>query len=127
MKLIEKFRDWDDKETFRAGKEIFKERTPGDVMYIILSGEVELTLYDEPLGIESEGGMIGEMAMIGATATRSATATTLTKVKLARLDREQFKELVGENTDFALHVMEKLANRLRAANTYISRQFAQSR
>ena len=127
MKLIEKFRDWDDKETFRAGKEIFKERTPGDVMYIILSGEVELTLYDEPLGIESEGGMIGEMAMIGATATRSATATTLTKVKLARLDREQFRVFIHDNTEFALHVMAVLANRLRAVNNYITLQFEQYR
>jgi CRP-like cAMP-binding protein len=124
MRLLERFRDWDDIETFRAGKEIFKERTPGDAMYIILSGEVELTLYDEPLGIESEGGVIGEMAMLGTTTTRSATATTLTKVKLARLDREQFRELIRENTDFALLVMDKLANRLRAANDFIARQFA---
>jgi CRP-like cAMP-binding protein len=127
MELLEKFRDWEDTEVFKARTVIFSERSPGDVMYIVISGEVELTLYDEPLGIESEGGMIGEMAMIGASTTRSATATTLTKVKLARLNREQFKVLVGENTEFALHVMAKLANRLRVANNYISRQFAQFR
>jgi CRP/FNR family cyclic AMP-dependent transcriptional regulator len=127
MKLLEMFRDWEDTEVYRARKVIFSERSPADVMYIVLSGEVELTLYDEPLGIEGEGGMIGEMAMIGATNTRSATATTLTKVKLARLNRDQFRVLVSENTGFALHVMAKLANRLRVANNYISRQFAQFR
>ena len=126
MNFLELFRDWEDIEVFRARTVIFSERDPADVMYVILSGEIELTLHGEPLGAEGEGGIIGEMAMINS-ATRSATATTLTKVKLARLDRDQFRALVGENTDFSLHVMAVLANRLRAVNNYITTQFAQFR
>ena len=64
--------------------------------------------------------------MINAT-TRSASATALTKVKLARLNREQFRDFVGGNAEFALHVMSVLANRLRAINEYITTQFAQFR
>ena len=126
MKFLELFHDWEDTEKYRAGTVIFAERDPADVMYIILSGEVELTLHGEPLGAEGEGGIIGEMAMINSS-TRSATATTLTKVKLARLDREQFRVFIHENTEFALHVMAVLANRLRAVNEYITTQFAEFR
>ena len=126
MNFLELFRDWEDIEVFRARTVIFSERDPAEIMYVILSGEVELTLHGEPLGAEGKGGIIGEMAMINA-ATRSATATTLTKVKLARLDRDQFRALVGENADFSLHVMAVLANRLRAVNNYITTQFAQFR
>ena len=126
MKFLELFHDWEDTEKYRSGTVIFAERDPADVMYIILSGEVELTLHGEPLGVEGEGGIIGEMAMINSS-TRSATATTLTKVKLARLDREQFRVFIHENTEFALHVMSVLANRLRAVNEYITTQFAQFR
>lgn len=126
MNFLELFRDWEDIEVFRARTVIFSERDPADIMYVILSGEIELTLHGEPLGAEGEGGIIGEMAMINS-ATRSATATTLTKVKLARLDRDQFRALVGENSDFSLHVMAVLANRLRAVNSYITTQFAQFR
>ena len=126
MKFLELFHDWEDVEEYRSGTVIFSERDPADVMYIILSGEVELTLHGEPLGAEGEGGIIGEMAMINAS-TRSATATTLTKVKLARLDREQFRVFIHENTEFALHVMAVLANRLRAVNEYITTQFAEFR
>lgn len=122
MKLQEMFNDWEDVEKYRANTVIFAERDPAHLMYIVLSGEVELTLGDEPLGIESPGGMIGEMAMIYPNGIRSATATTLTKVKLARLDREQFRALVGESTDFALHVMGVLANRLVVANSFIATQ-----
>jgi CRP/FNR family cyclic AMP-dependent transcriptional regulator len=126
MGFLVLFRDWEDTEEYDARTVIFSERDPADVMYVILSGEVELTLHGEPLGAEGEGGIIGEMAMINS-ATRSATATTLSKVKLARLDHDEFKALITGNTEFSLHVMAVLANRLRAVDQYISTQFAQLR
>jgi CRP-like cAMP-binding protein len=126
MRFIERFRDWEDIVEYPKRTVIFGEREPADVMYVIIKGDVELTLHGEPLGAEGEGGIIGEMAMINAT-SRSATATTLNKVTLARLDREQFKVLVGENADFALHVMAVLANRLRAVNEHITSQIARQR
>ena len=126
MRFLEMFRDWEQMVEYDARTVIFSERDPADVMYVILSGEVELTLHGEPLGAESEGGIIGEMAMINA-ATRSATATTLSKVKMARLDRDQFQALIADNSEFSLHVMAVLANRLRAVDHYISTQFAQFR
>lgn len=124
MKFFGMFRDWEDVEEHRAGTVIFLERDPAEVMYVIISGEVELSLHGEPLGTESEGGIIGEMAMINS-ATCGATATALTEVKLARLDRDQVKALIDKNTDFALHVMAVMANRLRAVDKYITTQFAQ--
>ena len=126
MRFLEMFRDWENTEEHDARTVIFSERDPADVMYVILSGEIELTLHGEPLGAEGEGGIVGEMAMINS-ATRSATATTLSKVKLARLDRDEFKALIADNTEFSLHVMAVLANRLRAVDQYISTQFAQFR
>jgi CRP-like cAMP-binding protein len=126
MRFIERFRDWEDIVEYPKRTVIFGEREPADVMYVIIKGDVELTLHGEPLGAEGEGGIIGEMAMINAT-SRSATATTLNKVTLARLDREQFQVLVGENADFALHVMAVLANRLRAVNEHITSQLARQR
>jgi len=126
MSFLEMFRDWEEVEEYDARTVIFSERDPADVMYVILSGDIELTLHGEPLGAEGEGGIIGEMAMINS-ATRSATATALTRVRLARLDRDQFRTFIGENSDFSLHVMAVLANRLRAVNKYITTQFAQFR
>lgn len=124
MNLQEMFRDWEDIVEFPKNTAIFSERDSADFMYVVVSGEVELSLLGEPLGMESEGGIIGEMAMIHPMGTRSATATTITKVKMARLDRDQFRNLVSENADFAFHIMEVLANRLIVANTFITRQLS---
>lgn len=122
MNLSELFRDWEDRVECKSGDVIFKEREPADVMYVILDGEIELSLRGEPLGTESTGGMIGEMAMINSS-VRSATATATAKTQLARMNRDQFRKLVEDNADFSLHIMTVLANRLRVANEFITRHY----
>jgi CRP-like cAMP-binding protein len=119
MKFHHIFSSWKDICEVGAGKVIFSEGDPADVMYFILAGEVDLSLGGEPFGVEGAGSMFGETALLG-TGSRSGTATARTDVRLARVDREQLKELMGSNTDFALHVMAGLANRLRAVDAYIS-------
>jgi len=125
MRFLEMFRVWDDIEDFSAQSVIFSEREPADYMYVVLSGEVELTLHGESLGVEGEGGIIGEMATINS-ANRCATATALSEVKLARLDREQFLKVIGKHSEFSIHVMAVLANRLRAVDNYITQQITRS-
>jgi CRP/FNR family cyclic AMP-dependent transcriptional regulator len=120
MKFQHLFRGWKDVGEYAAGDVIFAEGEPADVMYVVLSGEVELTLRGEPLAVDAEGGMLGETALLGSE-SRSGAATARTDVKLARISREQLKELMRSNPDFALHVMAGLANRLRAVDTYISK------
>lgn len=119
MKIVKLFRDWDAREEYEAGDVIFSEREPAVLMYVILSGEVELTLHGTSLGIEGEGGIIGEMAVIDS-GTRSATATARSKAELAGLDRDQFRKMVRENSEFSLHAMTVFANRLRSVDGYIS-------
>lgn len=118
MKFLKQFRNWQDVEEYPAQSIIFAEGDPADMLYVILSGEVELSLHGKSLGTEVEGGIIGEMAMINA-ATRNATATAVSSVKLARLDRDQFRDMIGKSSKFSLHAMTVLANRLRAVDQYI--------
>ena len=119
MNMLEYFKTWDDIVEFPKKTQIFHEMDKADYMYVILGGEVEVTLRGEPLGAELEGGIIGEMAMIN-NSTRSATANTLSKVRAARVDREQFKDIIADNPDFALHLMQVMANRLRVADQLIA-------
>ena len=121
MNILRLFRDWDSVEEFDAGAVIFSERDPAEVMYVILEGKVELTLQGASLGTEVQGGIIGEMAVIDA-GTRSATATAASKVRLARVDRDQFRKLVKKNPKFSLHAMTAFANRLRAVDRFIIRR-----
>jgi CRP/FNR family transcriptional regulator len=119
MEFLKKFRNWKDVVEHPSGTIIFQEGSAAEFLYVIISGEVELTLRKEPLEVEGVGGIIGEMALF-ESASRNATATTLSDVKLARLNRDQLNELMKESTEFSLQLMTVLANRLRAVNLYIS-------
>lgn len=117
MKVLDVFKNWQDVVEVPAGAKIFAELEEGEHMFVVISGEVELTKQGEPLGAELPGGIIGEMAIIGSGAPlRSATATSLQASSLARVDRDQFLSLIADNPEFALHVMQVLANRLKVAN-----------
>lgn len=121
MTFLSMFRNWKEVEEFDPQAVIFSEGDPADLMYVILSGEVDLTVRGEPLGTEGEGSLIGEMAII-ESATCSTTATARTRATLAKLDRGQFRKLVGESTRFSLHAMTVLANRLRAVDQRVISQ-----
>lgn len=119
MEFLNKFRDWQDIGEHPAQTVIFAEGDPAEYLYVILSGEIELSMHGAVLEVEKTGGIIGEMALFEST-TMSSTATTLTGVTLARLDRDQLNGMMLESSGFSQHVMVVLANRLRAVNNYIA-------
>lgn len=119
MEFLKKFYNWKEVEEHPADTVIYPEGNPADHLYVILSGEVALSLHGNALNVEKPGGLIGEMALF-ESATRSATATALTDVRLARMDREQLSTFLQESNEFSLQLMTVLANRLRAINEYIS-------
>jgi CRP-like cAMP-binding protein len=97
------------------GEVLFAEGDPGDVMYAVVDGEVELTHAGRVVEEVSPGGILGEMALID-TGARSATATARTAARVVRVDQKQFTFLVHEHPTFALQVMRVMAARLRRAN-----------
>lgn len=102
-----------------AGSVIFREGESADVMYVVVEGQVKLTINGESMGMEVKGGIIGEMALIDL-AQRSATAVAVTDCQLAPLDRDQFVAMLSEAPEFSLHVMSVLADRLRLANEILA-------
>jgi CRP/FNR family cyclic AMP-dependent transcriptional regulator len=119
MKFKKFFQNWQNVTEYSANKVIYSAGNSADVLYFILSGEVELTLHGESIGIEKAGGIIGEMAMI-KSANQSATATAISDVKLVGMDRKQLKQITKANNNFSIHVMAALANRLGAVDRYIT-------
>ena len=115
MDLRSLFARIDNAQEFQANSTIFAEGTPGDVMYVVLDGEVELRVRSEVLEVAGPGDIVGEMALIDAK-PRSATARAKSDCRLAPVDERRFLFLVHETPFFALHVMRVLADRLRRMN-----------
>jgi CRP-like cAMP-binding protein len=108
-----------ERQTYPAGAEIFAEGDGATSMFLVIEGQVKLSIRGEPMGMEAQGGLIGEMALIDM-AQRSATATAATDCVLAPMNREQFINMLREMPELSLHVMSVLANRLRLANDILA-------
>lgn len=99
-------------QTFASGQRIFSEGQPGDLMYVVLDGKVDLLVSDNLVETLGPGGVLGEMALLDA-APRSATAVARTSCKLTPIDRKRFSFLVQQTPDFALQIMRVMTERLR--------------
>ena len=105
-------------KTFAAGKTVFVEGEPGYTMYFVLEGHVEIRAGGKTLEVAGPGSVIGEMALINLC-TRSATAIAQDDCTLASVDDLQFLSLIVRYPQFALSVMEIMANRLRRMDTMV--------
>jgi CRP-like cAMP-binding protein len=122
-----------DKLTLSNGEIIFREGSPGNKMYVILSGEVRITRSlglegEEELAILEHGQIFGEMGLIDS-APRSARATSIGKQTiLLVLNDNSMKELNGDLIyKFYRNFSSLLARRLRAANDQTTRLAASER
>ena len=115
MDLRSLFARSDNAQEFQANSTIFAEGTLGNVMYVVLDGEVELRVRGEVLEVAGPGDIVGEMALIDVK-PRSATARAISDCRLASVDERRFLYMVHETPLFALHVMRVLADRLRRMN-----------
>ena len=102
-----------DTESFPAGHRFFSVGDKGELMYVVVEGDVEITLRGKVLETVHAGGVFGEMALIDQH-DRSADVTAKTDVKVAPIDRKRFLYFVGRNPFFALEVMKVMTERLRA-------------
>ena len=106
------FRFADDFEAYSAGQQIFTVGQPGDVMYVVKEGEVDIVINDKVVDTVGPGGLIGEMALIDKR-PRSATAVAKTDCKLVSVNEQRFQRLVQQTPHFAIQVMKVMAQRLR--------------
>jgi len=97
------------------GEKIFVADDESRLMYVVLSGSVEITAYGVVLDRVVRGGIFGEMALIDGR-PRSATATVIEDCELVAIDRELFLRLVRGTPEFALAMMAQLARRIRQMN-----------
>jgi len=99
-----------------AGERLFREGEPGDVMYVLIRGEAEITMGGLSIEVCQAGDIIGEMAVIDDS-VRSATVVARTDCEFAEIDKKRFQFLVDESPRFAIDVMRVMAKRLKQCDS----------
>ena len=113
MKVIGLFKNAQNILTVPAGEVVFQEGQPGEEMYGVVEGEIELRTTNRVIATLGPDDVFGEMALVDS-APRMASATATTDTVLAVINRQRFLFLVHETPMFALSVMSAMADRFRS-------------
>lgn len=103
--------------SYPKGEVLFRTGDPGDALYVVRSGKVELSVRDHSgdrivLDHCGPGGLFGELSMFDGGA-RTANAEAVDTSELLLLDRKDFLDFLREHPDAALHLLAMVAGRLR--------------
>jgi uncharacterized protein (TIGR02266 family) len=116
-------------ETYTDGQLIFKEGSPGDWVYIVLSGQVEITKTMEGrevvIEVLKEGEVFGELGFLGGirrtAAARALGDTVLGVIERSFLDSE-FNKLSADFRAILVAVVERFKKMIDRVAEFYSRQ-----
>lgn len=115
INLIDLFRHETGFQTVAAGQPVFLAGEAGRVMFVLIEGHADILVGDTVVESCWPGAIFGEMALIDS-APRSASVIARTECHLLPIDVERFNTLVRQAPDFARHVMQVMAGRIRNMN-----------
>ena len=98
-----------------AGRTVFSQGDPGDALYVVVSGAVEVRGerdgQGERVAVLGPGDCLGEMALVTGD-PRSATVVALSPTRLLRLDKERFRALSERHPVFLRELARVLCRRI---------------
>jgi len=104
----------------QAGEVLFQAGEPGESLFIVRSGSIELYIKDTAgqkivLTTAQEGELFGELSLLDS-GPRTATALASTDAELLVLDRDDLLLLFQKRPDAALHMLAAMSGMTRKAD-----------
>jgi uncharacterized membrane protein len=102
---------------FESGETIYNYGDPGDAIYVISAGEVEIFFKNDTgerivLEIASRGDFFGELSMLDE-GTRSASVIATQKTQALRLDHDDFEKFLSLRPHAAMDIITAMSRRHR--------------
>jgi CRP/FNR family transcriptional regulator, cyclic AMP receptor protein len=103
--------------TAPAGKTLFSRGDPGDALYVVISGEVEMFFKNdtgERIVLEKAraGDFFGEVSLLDG-GPRTATAVAISDMEAMVVDRADLAEFLGLRPESAMSLLAAMGQRLR--------------
>ncbi len=129
-KELQALREIAQERTFAPGARIFTENSPGDGMYVIRDGLVEIAhlIGDRALCVFSKfgpGEIFGEMAVI-EDLPRSATTTAVKETHVYFIPRDQMAALLRRTPMLSFRFLQEISRRLRDFNKHHLREIIEA-
>ena len=101
-----------EEELFSEGEPLAVRGDPGDTLYVIVDGQVQVLGADEQeLAVRGPGDFIGEMAVISSK-PRAASLVAMSDVRVLELHKPAFEAILRERPETALAMMRILCDLL---------------
>lgn len=94
-------------------RDLTHQDTKGDLVYVIISGMVQVKRDGRVLAYLQDGDVVGELSVLDAT-PRTATVTTVTDTELVVIDRRHLGPVLDDNPVVAER-LDRVAGPRRAA------------
>ncbi|MEJ2217605.1 MAG: cyclic nucleotide-binding domain-containing protein [Gemmatimonadota bacterium] len=108
-----------------AGGAVMEEGTPGDGLYIVVAGKLEVTKRESGgevvLAARGPGEFLGEMSLL-VQGPRSATVRAIEDSELLVIQPSAFRELLAASPDAAASILRTMATRLRSTESSLMEQ-----
>jgi len=119
-----------DSTPVKAGDVIFRSGDLGDSLYIVRSGEIELSVKDTTgdkivLTVAEKDDVFGELSMLDAR-PRSATARAIEDSEVLLLDRDDLLMLFQKQPDAALNMLAAMSGMLRNVDRLLQTRVARN-
>jgi CRP/FNR family cyclic AMP-dependent transcriptional regulator len=119
-----------ERREFTAGEKVFSLGEPGDSLYIVGTGSVELYVKDNAgskivLAVAGPGEVFGELSLFDGGA-RTASAVVLEDAVLLVLDRDDLLAFLRRHPDAALDLLTTMGARIRNADEMLRRRVARN-
>jgi NTE family protein len=112
-------------QELRAGDWLFRAGDPGDRLYVVRSGRLDVVAEDEDRVLRrvGRGEIVGELALLTGS-PRSASVRAHRDCELLSVGREDFEDLLRRDGEFAMGLMRALGGQLQlsAARDDVTRQ-----
>jgi HEAT repeat protein len=117
---LEQIAEFAHEQLFPAGSAICREGDPGDSLFIIVHGNVNVIKKTESgdqtvLAVRRDGEFVGEMAIFESS-MRSATLQAEGEVRMLVLDGDSFKAILRDRPEVAISVLQHMSRRVRELN-----------
>ncbi len=98
---------------FPPGKTVIEPAKPADGLYVIVDGAVELTRNGEQLHVARQNDVLGAWALFDESDPLPVTATTVDDTRLLRIGRDDFYDLLADNSEITSAIFSTLVKRFR--------------
>src|SRR5436309_5370161 len=117
-------------QTYQAGRNIFQEGDPGDGLYVIVEGKVQITFLvgqdqRRVLSRLGPGDFFGEMAVLD-NHPRSATAMAETDTRVYFILRDDLHKVLASSPGLAVSLVKEFSLRMREFNQRYTQEVLQA-